>query len=200
MSINLSALKQLSFLLNKKEKKQWLGIAFFASIASILELVTAFTIIAFARTLTQPQAALNFLHKIGIKQEISSTHVLIYMSILIGVIYLFKNCFVATETYYQNYAIQQMQHRTENDLLARYVKMDYSLYLTKNSSYGVSNIHDVENVFSRGVVCLANIFSEGFVFVILIGMIIYMNPHLAFTIALTCLSLYIILSKFIFPR
>ncbi len=199
MSSTISALKQLNFLLTKKEKKQWLEMAVFTCVTSILEIITAFAIVVFARSLNQPLTVLTYLHKMGIHHDMPATSVLFYLSFIVGVVYLVKNAFIAVETYHRNYVIQKMQHRCENSLLDRYVTMDYDTYLTKNSSYGLSNIQDVEEIFSRGVICFANAFSEGFIFICLIAMIVYMNPHLALTIFIGGLFSYYTVVKLVFP-
>lgn len=200
MSSTLNALMQLRSLLTTKEKRQWLEIACFAILTSLLELVTAFSIVIFARSLSQPQILLEYLGKVHLNGIIPEDHLLFYLSCFVGLVYLIKNSIVALETFHQNFVISKMQHRCENSLLDHYAKMNYSEYLTKNSSYALASIQDVEEIFSRGVVCLASVFCEAIIFLFLIGMIVYINPRLAMMAGLFGATIYFFVNKFLFPQ
>src|SRR5690606_39598843 len=68
--------------------------------------------------------------------------------LLIGAVYVIKNIVAAAEVFYQNFSIQKMCYHFKNRILARYTDMDYGLFLTRNSSYGVNVVSgDAERVY-----------------------------------------------------
>lgn len=194
------AIKQLRDLLSRKEKWRCLGIAGFSLIISALEIITASVIVLFAATLTNPETGMHYIHKLGIHAELSPARAILAIAIACGVFYLLKNILSAIEIYYQNFAIQHMNYQYKTSLLKKYADMDYALYLTRNSSYGMSVIAgDVEQMFSQGLLALANIFSEFFVFISLVAMVIYMNPSLAGMLFSLALVITFFLYKYVLP-
>lgn len=179
----LSAIQKLRALLTREEKIKWFEIVGFALIASLLEVVTAFVIVVFAQVLNAPETGLKYLNKIGFASDLSPGRVVFYIAIIVGAVYLIKNLIAAAEVFFQNFSIQKMNYHFKNKLLHRYAESDYGFYLTRNSSFGMAVVGgDSEVMFSSGMVAIASILSEGMIFLALVGMIIYMNPSLAFII------------------
>lgn len=179
----LSAIQKLRGLLAREEKLKWLGIVAFALTTSMLEVVTASVIVVFAQVLNAPETGLRYLSKIGFSADLSPGRVVFYIAIIVGAVYLIKNLIAAAEVFFQNFSIQKMNYHFKNKLLHRYAQADYGFYLTRNSSFGTQVVSgDTEMMFSNGMVAIASILSEGVIFLALIGMIIYMNPSLAFII------------------
>lgn len=179
----LSAVHKLGALLTREEKLKWLGIVAFALTTSVLELVTAFVIVVFAQVLNAPETGRKYFSKLGFAPDLSAGRVVFYIALMVGAVYLIKNLIAAAEVFFQNFLIQKMNYHFKNRLLHRYAKADYGFYLTRNSSFGMAVVGgDAEMMFSSGMVSIASILSEGVIFLVLIGMILYMNPSLAFTI------------------
>ena len=178
-----SAIQKIRFLLTKEEKLKWVGIALFAFITSLLEVVTASVIVVFAQVLNQPDIGQKYLSMVGFAPNLSSGRIVFNIAIIVGVIYLVKNLVAAAEVFFQNFSIQKMNYHFKNKLLHRYAETDYGFYLTRNSSFGTQVVSgDTEMMFSSGMVAIASMLSEGVIFLALIGMIIYMNPSLALTV------------------
>ncbi len=179
----LSAIQKLRLLLSREEKLKWFGIVAFALGSSLLEVFTASIIIMFAQVLNQPELGQKYLIKLGFSTDLSPFRVVSYVSIVVGLIYLIKNILAAIEAFYQNFAIQKMNCHFKNKLLYRYAEIDYGFYLTRNSSFYTQILSgDVELIFSSGITSLAIILSEGIIFIGLIGLVIALNPSLAFVI------------------
>ncbi|HJN37488.1 MAG TPA: ABC transporter ATP-binding protein [Gammaproteobacteria bacterium] len=196
----LSAIFKLRDLLTKKEKLNWLGIALFALTVSVLEVLTASIIVIFAQILNDPASGKRYFNYLGITQTLSPGKMVFYAAVIFGLIYLFKNIVAAAEVFFQNFSIQRMCYTFKNKLLERYSKIDYGFYLTRNSSYGLNVISgDAEQSFTSGMTSMASVLSEGIVFVCLISMIVYMNPGLAFILAMIGFSVSLILIRFVFP-
>ncbi|MEN8237074.1 MAG: ABC transporter ATP-binding protein [Pseudomonadota bacterium] len=178
-----SATAKLYALLSPKEKKQCILLGVFALVISFFEIITASVVAVFAQVLNDPEAGVRYLKKVGITGELSPSSAVFYITIACGLIYLVKNLFAAIEVFFQNFTIQRMSYNFKNKLLHRFAEMDYGVYLTRNSSYGLSVVNgDTDQVFSTGMIALASVLSEGVIFTCLVGMIIWVNPPLALII------------------
>lgn len=152
----------------------------FASIISVLEVITASVIVVFAQVLNQPETGLQYLRKLGFTSDLSPGRIVFYIAMIVGIVYLIKNLFAVAEVFFQNFSIQKMHYHFKNKLLYRYAEMDYGFYLTRNSAFGIQVVSsDTDILFSSGMVAMANVLSESVTFFTLIGMIIYLNPSLA---------------------
>src|SRR3990167_2680896 len=195
-----SAVKHLRSLLTPEQKWQWVGIACFALLTSILEMITALVIVVFAQVLNNPTASQKYLHWLPITQYYSSGQVVFYIAIFCGLIYLVKNIIAGLEVFHQNFAIQKMNDQFTDSLMRRYAKSDYEYYLSRNSALGASVISDdVDQVFSVGMVSLASILSEGIIFICLILTIILMSPILALIVFTICAVVGVVINKGLLP-
>jgi ABC-type multidrug transport system fused ATPase/permease subunit len=176
----LSAIQKLRSLLTREEKIKWLGIVGFALCTSLLEVVTASVIVVFAQVLNQPEAGQKYFGMIGLEPSVSPGHIVFYVALIVGVVYLIKNLVAAAEVFYQNFSIQKMNCCFKDKFLHLYAKSDYGFHLTRNSVFGVQIINsDTEQMFSSGMISIATILSESVVFICLIGLVVWMNPNLA---------------------
>ncbi len=195
-----SAIKKLNSLLEPAQRWQCARIVGFSLCTAILEVVTASVIVLFAQVLNQPESGHKYFSKIGVATHLSFGRMILYTAILCGLTYLIKNLVAAAEVFYQNFSIQKMNFNFKNKLLYRYAQADYGFYLTRNSSLGLSVVGgDVEQVFSTGMIALANIISESVVFLGLIGMIVLIDPSLALIIGCIGIVLGLIVSKGLMP-
>ncbi len=197
----LSAMQKLKSLLTREEKFKWGAIVGFALCTSMLEVVTATVIVAFSQILTQPEVGQKYLLMLGFKVNLSSERIVLYATIMVGVIYLIKNMVAAAEVFYQNFSIQQMNYHFKNKLLHRYAEADYGYYLTRNSSLGVAVVGgDADTTFSVGMLALGIILSETIVFSCLITMLVIMNPYLASIIFVLGIIIGIVISRVLLPQ
>lgn len=197
----LSAIQKLNQLLTKEDKLKCIGIIFFAILISVIELLMASIIIVFAQVLNDPSAGNKYLQKHNTMQNLSPNEIVLYLSIIVGIVFLIKNVFTALEAFFQNFSIQKMCYRFKKKLLFQYAKADYGLYLTRNSSFTLQVVGgDSELAFTGGMVSLASILSESLIFCFLVGMIIYINPTLAIIIFTIGMILSIIILKILLPK
>lgn len=173
----------------------------FALTTSVLEVITASVIVVFAQVLNQPEVGQKYLNRIGLSADLSGGRMIFCIAITLGVVYLIKNIIVAAEVFYQTFSVQKMNYHFKNKLLHQYAKADYRLYLTRNSSFNTQIIGgDVEQMFSSGMLSIANILSECIIFFSLIGMIVYMNPSLALTVFVMGSIVFLGISKVLLPK
>ncbi|MBX3486357.1 MAG: ABC transporter ATP-binding protein [Candidatus Paracaedibacteraceae bacterium] len=197
----LSALKKLRDLLSRQEKVKVLWIAVFAVISSFFEVITASLIVVFAQVLNQPEVGSHYLSKLRFDPHLSSSRIILYFAIAVGMIYLIKNTFAAIEIFFQNFSIQRMSYSFKSKLLNKYIESDYGFYLTRNSSLGVQVVAgDTEVLFSSGMIAFASILSETIIFIILISLIVYINPSLALIIFTLAAFISLGLTKIVLPK
>ncbi len=197
----LSAVNQLKQMLTKQEKVTWLGIATFAMVISLLEVITASVIVVLAQVLNQPEVGQKYLSLLGMGPDLSQSRIILYMAVSVGFIYVLKNILAGLESFYQNMAIQRINYQFKNRILERYANADYGVSLTRNSSQGMQIISgDTEQMFSSGMIALASILSEALIFICLVGLIIYMDPSLAFIISVVAFFLFLVITKGLLPH
>lgn len=197
----LFALSKLRQLLTRREKTTWLLIVLAALFASGFELLTASIIMIFAQVLNQPELGQKYLSYVGITDNLPPSRTVFYFALLVGIIYFIKNIIQAFEAFYQNFKIQDMNYNFKNRMLHHYSQTDYEYSVTRNSVTRFQIItEDIDSLFSNGMVALAGIISEGFIFLSLITFIIIINPQLAFVIFVIGLVLGFLVTKLLFRR
>ena len=155
----------------------------------------------FAQVLNQPAVGQKYLAAIGLGANLSPGRMVFYSAIIVGLVYLIKNLIAAVEVFYQNFSIQKMNNDFKNKLLHLYARCDYGFHLTRNSSVGMQIVnYDTEQMFSSGMIAIASILSEGTVFLLLIGMIVWINPSLALIVFVIGIVLGIGITKGLLPR
>lgn len=196
-----SVIQKLRDLLTRKDKLRWLNIIFFATASATLEIMTAVSIVIFAQVLNNPLNAMRYLKFLRINENIPQNMFIFYVSILFGITYLLKNSINLAETFYQNFSVQEMQHRFKGVLLRKFQERDYVDILQKNSSYGLGVIqNDVEIVFSIGMLSLAGIVTETITFLFLCALIFYKNFQLAFFLIAVFVGILFLFNKFFEPK
>ena len=174
-----SALQKIRELLTREDKFTIIGIAGFALLTSLFEVVTASVIVIFAQVLNQPELGQTYFSKIGYTEALSPGRTVFYLAFIVGGFYIIKNIVAAGELFFQNIALQKMNYRFKQRMLQRYAQADYGFYLTRNSHQGYNVISsDINMMFSSGMVALAIILSESTVLIFMVGLMIMMNPSL----------------------
>jgi len=197
----LTALTKLRQLLTRREKTTWLLIVLAALFSSGLELLTASIIMIFAQVLNQPELGQKYLSYVGITDNLPPSRTVFYFALLVGISYFIKNITQAFEAFYQNFKIQDMNYNFKNRMLHHYSLTDYEFSATRNSMTGFQIItSDIDGLFSTGMVALAGIISEGFIFISLVTFIIIINPQLAFMIFAIGLIMGFLVTKLLFKR
>lgn len=188
-------------LLTWEDRLRWAGMTGFAMVTSVFEMLTATVVVLFGQVLTNPQAGVGYLARIGVHEVFLPGQVIVIFAVLCGLVYLVKNIVAGCEAFFQNFNIQRMNYRFKNKLLARYADFDYATHMTRNSSYALTVVGtDAELTFSTAMLSFAAILSEMIIFSCLVGFIIYMNPPLALVIFSLGAVIAVIVAKFLLPQ
>ena len=195
-----SALIKINALLSFDNKLKIFFIGCFALGVSILEVLTASTVVLFGQILNDPAMGHTYLEKVNFTRSVTNEEILIGAALLCGFVYLLKNIVTAIEAFFQNFTLQKMNYHFKNRLLERYAHADYAEYLTRNSSYNTRVVGgDAEQLFSGAMAGVAIILSETIIFTCLVGLIIYINPSLALTLFVCGAVLAFAVAKFLLP-
>lgn len=178
----VTIVKELEFILDKKQKKRMLLVLFVIIISSGFELLGVTAILPFiqaaidADKVMQNKYIAEIADLLGI---VSSGEILILMGVLLILIYILKNTFMLFSYFVQCDYATRVQKELSIKMLKSYMKRPYTFFLNTNSSEIVRGCNeDIEGVY--------NIFSNLFTIVtelltiIAIGIfIIYTDPWTA---------------------
>ena len=195
----LSSIKKIWHFLTRKERWQCGIMVVFALVTSCFEAVTAFIVVVFAQVLHSPEIGQVYSDRfLGYVLPAGKTVLLI--SVVMGIVYFVKNMFAAAEVFFQNFSIQRMNYRFKSKLLYRYARCDYRFYLTRNAATSSHVVEDdANNVFTVGMIALANVLSDVIILAGLTGFAIYMSPMLAIMVFVVGVPLGWLVSKVLFP-
>lgn len=172
-----------------------------ALITSVLELITATTIVIFSQVLQNPQQYLSQAMAYKLPYVTSDSSFLIFTAAACAAVYCIKNSWTALEVYTQQKSIQRLNWMFKKKLLRRYATADYSYYASRKPAYNMSVVaSDTEVVFSNALTSLTTIASECIVFIALIAMIAYMNPSLILVLSISGAAIAAIMMKVLMPR
>jgi ATP-binding cassette subfamily C protein len=198
----LTIFKKLSKILTKKNNLVCLTILLFSLTSALVETVTAIVFVLLAISITDASKIVKYLKLVGFKGwEIpSKIDVILYLSLICGILYFVKSLVCAAEVFYKNLKIQRMNYEVKNRILHKYAQIDYGVFLTRNSSYGLSVItEDIETLFSKSMVALASILSESLVLFGLIAVVAYLAPMVSVFLLSVSIILIFFVYKFWFP-
>ncbi|CAN1212234.1 Xenobiotic-transporting ATPase [Tumidithrix helvetica PCC 7403] len=136
-------LSKFLYIFNRQEKWQILSIFILMFIGSGLEtlgvgLIPAFVTLLGNPDIIQKQQSFQWLYiKLGVN---SNQDFLFWVSIMLMGIYLFKNAYLATLTYWQYYFLYKKQVSLSNRLLQAYLYSPYTFHLQRNSADLVRNV------------------------------------------------------------
>ena len=187
-------------LTTKAERITLASIGVMAMITSVLELITAGTVIVLVQFMQEPDSYIKRIPSY-INVEIQNTSTLIIMmACLCAAIYTLKNIWVACETFYQHKNIQRMNWSFKVRMMQRYGRADYRAHISRNPAYSLSVVtSDIEIMFSNGFLPAALIMSEGIIFLSLIGLITYMTPGLVLVLGMMGILIAFLMIKFLMP-
>ena len=170
-----------------------------------MELLAAAFIAFFISLLTLQEEALHAIIPydiFNIIDDYSISTITIFSIIILGVIFILKNCFIAFEIYYQHYVAGMMNYTFGKKLLHHITQHNYLYIIKHNTSYFREILQaDCLNVFQTGTIALATLLSEGLIISAFIAFIIVKNPYFAIIlfifIAITaCIMFIYVMPKF----
>ncbi|SFC16876.1 ABC transporter transmembrane region [Butyrivibrio sp. YAB3001] len=186
-------------LLDKKQKKQMVGIVFLMLIGGILEsvgiamLAPVMTIVADPEKVEKNRLLSAFYHGLNL----TSTTQLAKL-ILVGIIIIFviKNIFLYLENVIQLRFVYTNQFATSRRMMINFMQRPYEYYLNADTSVIQRSItSDVNNMYGLILSCL-QLTSEIIVFIFLVGFLLSQDALMTITIA-ALLTIVLLIIKYV---
>lgn len=188
--MNLEKIKyfKIWYLLNNAQKKRAVSILVMMVFGMFLEILGIGLIIPSIALLTQE----SYLYKYPELQSILSffgnpSHNMLMVSgvILLAVVYLFKNAFLAITAWVQYGFVFGMMENLSNRLFNIYLKQPYEFHLQRNSSLLIRNVFNEVDLFTTSVMTPSMLLlSESFVLAGLSVLVFVVEPVGALTVVL----------------
>ncbi|WP_092325507.1 ABC transporter ATP-binding protein [Butyrivibrio sp. YAB3001] len=191
--------RKLMVLLDKKQKKQMVGIVFLMLIGGILEsvgiamLAPVMTIVADPEKVEKNRLLSAFYHGLNL----TSTTQLAKL-ILVGIIIIFviKNIFLYLENVIQLRFVYTNQFATSRRMMINFMQRPYEYYLNADTSVIQRSItSDVNNMYGLILSCL-QLTSEIIVFIFLVGFLLSQDALMTITIA-ALLTIVLLIIKYV---
>lgn len=130
-------LKELNYILNKKQMRYAVGVLFVIIVSSGFELIGVSALLPFVQAILTPDELMknsvvsNITRKLGIN---SGTELVLLMGIGLMLVYIIKNLYMLASYYIQADFATKIQKQLSVKMLDSYMKRPYSYYLDVNSS------------------------------------------------------------------
>ncbi len=198
----ISMIKQLLYILDKKQKRLFFCLISSSFFVALLETLGVSAIIPFILVMLSPEEfmqkqfvimAMNFL---GIYEYMQ---ILLVVALLVVFVYIIKTITVLLVNYFQARFRNGLERDLSNAMLEAYLHQEYLFHINTNSSEVVRGVHsDVSGVASV-VENFSNLISEGLTSVLIGCFLIYVNPLMAIIVLLlsgvTSLGVVLIFKK-----
>ena len=125
---------------------------------------------------------------------------ILYVSIIVGIVFLIKNVFAALEAFFKIFQFKKCAINLKETFVSICKGRLWTLFDKKLFIYTPSCWRILRVTFTGGMVSLASIFSESLIFCCLVGMIIYINPTIAIIIFTIGAFLSILILKILLPK
>ena len=136
-------------------KKKFYFVIFLVFFSAILEVFSIGLVLPLISSLlmdTQNYQVFPFIEKL-FEYLPDGINYVIFFTILIFLVFIFKNIFLSLVLIYQhNFLYEDIHNKMSNNLLSNYLKIDYLKILKSNSSYFLRNIIENTSTFAHAVV------------------------------------------------
>ncbi len=176
----ITIFKNLSYLLDRREKIQVIGLFFLLLVGSLLEMLGVGFVVPFISLISQPdllqqQPFLNWLYQ-RLNSPASTQFILLLCLLYLG-IYLFKNTYIAGMYYLQYRFVFTKQRKLADQLLKRYLFAPYISHLQRNTAVLIRNLtEEVNHLFSGVLVPFVIFITELTVLTGLVILLVLLKP------------------------
>ena len=180
----MKTIKFLFTLLNKKEKLKIPYVSFLILLNTLLEVISIGILIPLVSIFINNENKFFF----GINPDIYLANInisnpLILITILVGIIYIFKNLFIYFFYAYQGKYVRDIQFRVTNELYSNYLRQKYSFFLDNDTGTLIRNINST-GAISLCLLSYLTLFVEIILSLTMISYLLFLNfipTILAFT-------------------
>lgn len=176
---------QLMQILNKKQKRKAVGVAFMSMIVAMLETLGISVVIPFILAMLQPETLMSYdviarvMDLLGMS---GSKDVLILTACLIIFVYLFKNLFILLFNFIQSNFRNALERDLSVLMLKSYIYKPYSYHLNTNSAEIMRGITGDISSVATIVDGYCSLMTEGLTCILIGVVLIIMNPFMAISL------------------
>lgn len=174
--------KQLAYIMNRRQQKQCVGAFAAMLIAAVFETLGVSVVIPFIISMTQPETLMQNRYVMKVTNLLHVTTVtglMVLMAFGVIAIYVIKNIIILISNYIQI----RFRNNLEKDLsvlmLDSYMKRPYTYFLEVNSGDILRGVNSDVSGVAQIVDGFFGFFSELFTFILICVFLIYLNPIIA---------------------
>ena len=180
----MKTIKILFTLLNKKEKLKIPYVSFLILLNTLLEVISIGILIPLVSIFINNENKFFFgINPNNYLANINISNPLILITILVGIIYIFKNLFIYFFYAYQGKYVRDIQFRVTNELYSNYLRQKYSFFLDNDTGTLIRNINST-GAISLCLLSYLTLFVEIILSLTMISYLLFLNfipTILAFT-------------------
>ncbi|MCR5670076.1 MAG: ABC transporter ATP-binding protein/permease [Butyrivibrio sp.] len=194
--------KKLMVLLDKKQKRQMVGIVILMLIGGVLESLGIAMIAPVMQVVIDPKQveeskALSFIYNLF--NLTSATQLAIVIMVALILVFVIKNIFLYFMNVVQLRFVYTNQFATSRRMMINFMLRPYEYYLNADTSVIQRNItSDVNNMYGLILSCL-QLISEIIVFICLVGILLSQDAKMTLTIAALLVVVLLVIKYFIKP-
>jgi ATP-binding cassette, subfamily B, bacterial PglK len=203
----LSTLHKLSYILNRRQKRQCIGIGIMILISGILETVGVSMIVPIVTAITSPETLEHYLDKIPFLRDFTERigltttfRLIIAMLVSLMLIYVIKNVFLLFITREQNHFITHARNDMISRVMRDFLNRPYEDYLGADipTVFRITD-SDIPQTFSL-ILCLLQMATEVVVSLFLGIFLLFVNWQMTLFIIVILVVLTLVSVKCIKPR
>ena len=181
----LDIIKKLNFFLSRKQKPAFFSLILLMVISALLEIIGIGVIPIFISVVLDYDLLNNYLTKLNISSlnfivRINQENLLIYMSIFVLLLFLFKNLLLMLIHYFQSFFSYKLVIENSSKIYRRYLFSDFSFHASRNSATLIKNITTEVNLSVTFLSSILYLLRELIIF-ILICYLLLINSPLSFS-------------------
>lgn len=192
----INMFKQLMAILNNKQKRQAIIVAFMAIFSALLETMGVSVVIPFILAMLQPEQLIENKY-IGPLLELSGVTntigIVTVTAVLIIAVYVIKNSFILLFNYFQLDFRNKMERDLSNLMLKSYIYKPYQYFLDVNSAEIMRGITGDISGVATTVDSFCALFNEGLTCILLGFLLVVINPVMAISLLLLAVGTALIM-------
>lgn len=192
----INMFKQLMAILNNKQKRRAIIVAFMAIFSALLETMGVSVVIPFILAMLQPEQLIENKY-IGPLLELSGVTntigIVTVTAVLIIAVYVIKNSFILLFNYFQLDFRNKMERDLSNLMLKSYIYKPYQYFLDVNSAEIMRGITGDISGVATTVDSYCALFNEGLTCILLGFLLVVINPVMAISLLLLAVGTALIM-------
>ncbi len=177
---------KINIFLTSSQKIKLTILIFFLLIASILEILSIGAVPLFVITLMEPEKLLSISQNSILEEfitSVSTDQFLFYGSIIILIVFTFKNIFLSFLVFFENILSSNIRRSISSKLYQKYITQNYLFHTKNNPSKLIRNISQEVDFSVSFVDGFINLIREGLVIIAIVILLLNVSPLMTLLIS-----------------